>query len=165
MKAPQPYGYIMGYFTESPDQWANAFALHLVSSRDGRNWTTLHAGRPVLIPEIGEYGMRDPFLFRKQDGHYIVVGTNMWNSESILCYDSPNLIHFQAGRLLHMNRSGMHARQCQPIDQRKYQLPPNAKHVSILSVNEAEWNRLMQTYEPPTWCRLRVHLYPHGGVK
>ena len=301
-------GYIMGYFTESPERLANAFALHLASSRDGRNWRPLHAGQPVLVPEIGECGMRDPFIFRKQDGQYIVVATNMWNSESIMCYDSPDLIHFEAGRLLRLNSSGMHAwapeiiydpeRQqyaifwsgnternriyvnytqdflsvteaevffdpgydvidasiiphgdmyflyfkdernpdeapfegkrikgavasslqpgsfnkavytrpigepmiegpfvirsldedkwylygdCytpinakffvwetselnsgnwQPMDRRNYQLPPNAKHVSILSVNEAEWSRLIQTYEPPIWFRIRSYALP-----
>ena len=99
IQADRSYGYIMGYFSESPKGLANAFALHLASSRDRRNWTTLHVGQPVFVPEIGERGMRDPFIFRKQDGRYIVVATNMWNSESIMCYDSPDLIHFEAGRL------------------------------------------------------------------
>ncbi|MHA7963969.1 AbfB domain-containing protein [Paenibacillus sp. CAU 1782] len=105
----QPFGYIMGYFTESPEGMANAFSLHLAASRDGRNWTALNGGRPVLVPEIGECGMRDPFIFRKQDGRYVVVATNMWNSESIMCYDSPDLIRFENGRLLRLNNSGMHA--------------------------------------------------------
>ena len=48
----------------------------------------------------------------------------------------------------------------QPMDRRNYHLPPNAKHVSILSVNEAEWSRLMQTYEPTAWCRMRSYALP-----
>ncbi len=103
------YGYIMGYFTESPEGLANAFSLHLASSCDGRNWSPLNGGRPVLVPGIGERGMRDPFIFKKQDGQFIVVATNMWNSESVMCYDSPDLIRFEAGRLLRLNSSGMHA--------------------------------------------------------
>lgn len=102
LEADRYFGYMMGYFTESPKGLANTFALHLAASRDGKNWTPLNDGRLVLLPEIGERGMRDPFIFRKQDGQYIVVGTNMWNSESILCYDSPDLVRFEAGRLLRL---------------------------------------------------------------
>lgn len=307
-QAERDCGFIMGYFTESPERLANAFALHLASSQDGRNWTPLNAGQPVLIPEIGERGMRDPFIFRKQDGTYIVVGTNMWNSESIMCYDSPDLIQFESGRLLLLNSSGMHAwapeiifdpermqyaifwsgntdrnriyvnytenflsvtepevlfdpgydvidasiikhdseyfltfkdertpdeaaregkrikgatsaslklesfndavydkvigepmiegpviiraldeekwflyGDCympvnakffawettdlsswdwRPMDRRNYQLPLNAKHVSIISVGIVEWDRLMQVYNPPEWRRLRSYALP-----
>lgn len=136
----QPFGYIMGYFTESPECLANAFSLHLASSRDGRNWTALNRGEPVLSPRIGEQGMRDPFLFRKQDGSFIVVATNMWNSESIMCYESPDLIHFEAGRLLRLNNIGMHAWAPEVI------FDPERMEYAILWSGNTDRNRIYVSY-------------------
>ncbi|CAN7389067.1 hypothetical protein LJR153_002419 [Paenibacillus sp. LjRoot153] len=36
-----------------------------------------------------------------------------------------------------------------PMNRREYHLPPNAKHVSIISIGMAEWNRFTQVYNPP----------------
>lgn len=102
-------GFIMGYFTESPNKHGDNHSLHLAYSYDARNWIPFNQNQPVLEATIGEKGMRDPFIFRKEDGSFIVLATNMWNSEYILCYDSQDLIHFTGERLLRMNDTGMHA--------------------------------------------------------
>ena len=101
--------YDMGYFTETPQGRCNELCLHLAYSRDALNWIPLHGNRPVLIPSIGEKGMRDSYVYRKQDGAFVVLATNMWNSESIMCYESPDLATFTEGRLLRLNTAGMHA--------------------------------------------------------
>src|SRR5690625_1672236 len=98
----------MGYFTESPEGYGDNYSLHLAYSLDAKNWIPFNDNLPVLIPEIGEKGMRDPFIYRKQDNTFVVLATNMWNSEYIMCYDSPDLVTFTGGRLLKMNDLGMH---------------------------------------------------------
>ncbi len=70
-------GYVMGYFKESPDGSQNTFALHLAYSSDGLNWTPLNQNNPVVTPTLGEKGLRDPFILRKQDGTFVVMATNM----------------------------------------------------------------------------------------
>ncbi|MCM3724885.1 glycoside hydrolase family 43 protein [Neobacillus cucumis] len=101
--------YVMGYFTETPLNEGNEFALHLAYSYDGLNWIPLNNNHPVLVPTIGEKGLRDPFIYKKQDGSFIVLATNMWNSEYIMCYDSADLTTFENSRLLRLNTDGMHA--------------------------------------------------------
>jgi hypothetical protein len=102
--------YVMGHFTESPNGLGNNFGLHLAYSRDGLNWTSLNGGQPVFTPTLGERGMRDPFVFRKEDGSFGVVATNMWNSNQLHVIDSPDLISYQNARMLTVNSTpGMHA--------------------------------------------------------
>jgi hypothetical protein len=101
--------FVMGYFTESPNEEGNQFSLHLAYSYDALNWIPLNQNNPVLIPNIGEKGMRDPFIYRKHDGEFVVLATNMWNSEFLICYDTPDLITFKNERLLRMNNTEMHA--------------------------------------------------------
>jgi hypothetical protein len=101
--------YVMGYFTETPLNEGNEFSLHLAYSYDGLNWIPLNNNKPILDPQIGERGLRDPFVYKKQDGSFVILATNMWNSEYIMCYDSPDLITFENGRLLQLNSEGMHS--------------------------------------------------------
>lgn len=113
-QVPQPNkeeetAYVMGYFTESPLNEGNEFSLHLAYSYDGLNWIPFNNNHPVLVPEIGEKGLRDPFVYKKQDGTFVLLATNMWNSEYIMCYDSKDLTAFENGRLLRLNTTGMHA--------------------------------------------------------
>ena len=116
--AADPYtAYVMGYFTESPDGTQNRFALHLAYSTDGLNWAPLNQNKPVVTPTLGYGALRDPFIFRKQDGTFVVMATNMIGqdmaanlSKSIHVWDSPDLRTFNNGRLLQVNNSStMHA--------------------------------------------------------
>ena len=34
--------------------------IYFALSKDGRNWTALNDGKPVLVSELGEKGVRDP---------------------------------------------------------------------------------------------------------
>ncbi|MBM7570687.1 AbfB domain-containing protein [Aquibacillus albus] len=101
--------FVMGYFTESPNGNGDEHSLHMAYSYDGLHWIPFNDNRPVLEPEIGEKGLRDPYIYRKNDGTFVILATNMWNSEYIMCYDSTDLVTFTEGRLLRMNDSAMHA--------------------------------------------------------
>lgn len=132
--------YVMGYFTESPDKNGDQHSLHLAYSFDARNWIPFNQNQPVLEAEIGEKGMRDPFIFRKEDGSFVVLATNMWNSEYILCYDSEDLIHFTDGRLLQLNDNGMHAWAPEVI------YDPDRKQYAIFWSGNTDRNRIYVNY-------------------
>ncbi len=106
--------YVMGYFTESPQQLGANYGLHLAYSTDALNWTPLNNNQPVMTPNVGVAGLRDPFIFRKQDGTFVILATNMAgtnfsdSSEYIHAWDSTDLITFSNERLLRLNTTGMH---------------------------------------------------------
>ena len=102
-------GYIMGYFTDAQ------YGLNLAYSTNGRNWTALNGGKAVMIPTIGQKGMRDPFIKRKQDGTFAIVATDMrgtnWSDHSqyVQYYDSTDLCTFNNARLLKVHNTDMHS--------------------------------------------------------
>ena len=91
--------------------------LYFGLSRDGRQWEALNKEQPVLVSEVGEKGVRDPYVFRSHDGRktYIVAtdlsmnrahGGNNWNSashqgsKSIVVWESTDLVHWSDGRIV-----------------------------------------------------------------
>ena len=38
--------------------------IYFSLSKDGLHWKDLHDGKPVICSEVGECGLRDPFLIR-----------------------------------------------------------------------------------------------------
>lgn len=83
-------------------------------SQDGRNWTALNNGDPILISDLGEKGARDPFLLRSHDGaqFYLLATDLSWNrdpsgcravragSRSILIWESADLVNWSEPRLV-----------------------------------------------------------------
>ena len=61
--------------TEStPEQEQIYFSV----SEDGRNWSILNVGKPVLISNVGERGARDHFIIRSADGtHFYIMATDL----------------------------------------------------------------------------------------
>ena len=88
--------------------------IYFAVSRDGRTWNALNESRPVLVSELGEKGVRDPYLLRAPDGkkfHLIATDLSIhlnrdWNravragSKSIVVWDSTNLVTWSAPRLV-----------------------------------------------------------------
>ncbi|MGW0504579.1 glycoside hydrolase family 43 protein [Micromonospora sp. NPDC003241] len=101
--------YLKTYFTESPNQSAANYGLHLAVSRDGLNWSPLNQNNPVVTPTAGDLGLRDPFIFRKQDGTFVVVATDLFglnfgrNSQYLHVWDSTNLTSFTGYRRIQMH--------------------------------------------------------------
>lgn len=93
-RAASTDGYVMGYFKESPKGTSNSHALHLALSQDGLNWVPLNQNNAVVAPAFGTKALRDPHLFHRDDGSWVIVGTDNWESESIHVWLSPDLRTF-----------------------------------------------------------------------
>ena len=59
-------GYL--FVTFKGEQSPKTEQIYFVASRDGKQWTSLNGGEPVLVSQLGERGVRDPFLLRAHDG-------------------------------------------------------------------------------------------------
>ncbi|WDZ82924.1 glycoside hydrolase family 43 protein [Micromonospora cathayae] len=106
--------YVMTYFTESPNFQGADYGLHVAVSRDGLNWTPLNQNNPVVTPTAGQQGLRDPFVYRKQDGTFVVVATDLkgtnfgTNSQYLHVWDSTNLQSFTGYRRIQMHTLNAH---------------------------------------------------------
>ena len=83
-------------------------------SENGRDWTALHGGEPILISPVGEKGARDPFLVRSPEGSkFWIIATDLsahfngdWHrattcgSRSILVWESEDLMNWHGPRLV-----------------------------------------------------------------
>nr|WP_062339944.1 glycoside hydrolase family 43 protein [Herbidospora sakaeratensis] len=106
--------YVFAYFTETPNQSASNYGLHLAVSRDGLNWSPLNQNNPVVTPTAGEQGLRDPQVYRKLDGTFVVIATDLKGtnfssvSQYLHAWDSVNLTGFTNYRRLRMHTTGGH---------------------------------------------------------
>ena len=107
-------GYVMAYFTESPNGIGSNYGLHLAVSTDSLNWTPLNQNNPVVTPTAGTLGLRDPFIQRKQDGTFVVLATDLngtdfsQNNQFIHVWDSLDLRSFTGYRRLRMHTLTTH---------------------------------------------------------
>jgi RNA polymerase sigma factor (sigma-70 family) len=103
--APVYDGYVMTYFTETPNHDGDDYGLHLAVSRDGLNWSPLNQGKPVVTPAEGTRGLRDPSILRKEDGTFVVLATDAKGpgaeagSQYVHVWESPDLRTFTYHRL------------------------------------------------------------------
>ncbi|HEU5470812.1 MAG TPA: glycoside hydrolase family 43 protein [Actinophytocola sp.] len=107
-------GYVMAYFTESPQRTANNYGLHLAVSTDSLNWTPLNQNNPVTTPTQGTLGLRDPYILRKQTGGFVILATDLngtdfsQNNQFIHAWDSTDLRSFTGYRRLRMHTMTTH---------------------------------------------------------
>ena len=94
--------YVISYFTENGDEKET---MKLAYTYDGVYWYKLNEDYAVLKPTIGTKRLRDPSLLRTKDGHFAVLATQGYNTDSIYVYDSKDLITFENERLLKVNSS------------------------------------------------------------
>lgn len=83
-------------------------------SQDGRNWRALNHGEPVLVSQLGEKGVRDPYLLRAHDGKkFYLLATDLsialnrdWGravragSRAIVIWESTDLVNWSEPRLV-----------------------------------------------------------------
>lgn len=90
--------YLFCYFTgNEPEKESINYAL----SEDGYHFRPLSGNKPFLFNELGTKGIRDPYIFRAQDGSFYIIGTDMrsqagWNSNHAMCiWHSDDMINWQ----------------------------------------------------------------------
>lgn len=109
----EPYaGYLFTYMTGegTPDGEQVHFALS--DGDDPLNWYELNGGEPVLTSDLGEEGVRDPFVVRSpEDGTFYLVATDLrihgdwdWDravrhgSHSLMVWESDDLVNWSDQR-------------------------------------------------------------------
>ncbi len=107
-----PSGYLFATFKGEQTQLTEQ--IYFATSRDGREWTGLNNGEPVLVSDLGEKGARDPYLLRSHDGKKLfLIATDLsWNrdrsvgravregSRSILVWESADFVNWSEPRLV-----------------------------------------------------------------
>jgi hypothetical protein len=104
-------GYAFAYFTANTVAGENIY----LAASDGNNalaWNELNDGNVVLTSELGEKGLRDPFVIRSQEGDkFFLIATDLsigrngdwgraqqWGSQYIEVWESTDLVHWSEQR-------------------------------------------------------------------
>lgn len=88
--------------------------IYFALSKDGRNWSALNDAKPVLVSQLGEKGVRDPFLLRShnQKSFYLIATDLSWaldpsggrairaGSRSLVIWESTDLTQWSEPRLV-----------------------------------------------------------------
>lgn len=102
------------FVTFKNEQTTKSEQIYFAVSQDGRNWKALNGEEPVLVSEVGEKGVRDPYLLRSHDGKkFYLLATDLsikrngdWGraqnaaSKSLVIWDSTDLVHWSQPRLV-----------------------------------------------------------------
>ena len=93
----KPVAYLFAYFLgNKPEQERLSYAI----SRDGYHFTALNGGNAVWQSSVGTECLRDPYIFKGEDGLYHLLATDMqsalgWNSNrNLLSAKSTDLVHW-----------------------------------------------------------------------
>lgn len=91
------YAYLFAYFTgNDPSQEQICFA----TSRDGYKYKALNGGKAVVKSNSGTKCVRDPYIFRGEDGCFYMIATDMksalgWSSNrNLISWKSEDLINW-----------------------------------------------------------------------
>ncbi len=113
--------YLFVYFT-GDETAAEHEQLYFSASRDGNHWVDLNENKPVLVSEVGERGVRDPFILRSAEGDkFYILATDLsiynrslsnpqdpWEgtvtaaSKNMVVWESADLVHWENCRLVDM---------------------------------------------------------------
>ena len=110
--AAAPAGFF--FVTFKGEQTPLTEQIYFALSTDGRNWTALNQSRPALVSELGEKGVRDPYLLRAHDNsRFYLIATDLsihrngnWGravragSRSIVIWESTDLVEWSEPRLV-----------------------------------------------------------------
>jgi len=102
------------FTTFKGEQTPRTEQIYFGLSQDGLHWEALNGSEPVLVSDIGEKGVRDPYLLRLHDRkHFVIVATDLsinlnkdWNrathagSKSIVIWESEDLVKWAGPRLV-----------------------------------------------------------------
>lgn len=102
--------YLLVYFKGEYEE--NGEQVYFAISEDGLNWQEINDDKPVLISNLGQCGIRDPFIIRshKKEKFYIIAtdlkiyGSGDWEkaqndgSQSIVIWESDDLVNWSRQR-------------------------------------------------------------------
>lgn len=88
--------------------------VYFAVSENGRKWQALNDSKPVLVSDLGEKGVRDPYVLRSHDGErFYLIATDLsihhngdWGravrggSHSIVVWESTDLVNWSEPRLV-----------------------------------------------------------------
>ena len=111
-KVVKPAGFL--FVTFKGEQSPMTEQIYFASSQDGRTWNALNNADPVLVSQLGEKGVRDPYLLRAHDGKkFFLIATDLsinlnrdWGravragSRSIVIWESTDLVRWSEPRLV-----------------------------------------------------------------
>ena len=108
----EPAGFLFATFRGEGSPMTEQVYFSL--SKDGTKWTALNNAKPVLVSELGEKGVRDPYLLRGKSGdHFYLIATDLsihlnrdWGravrggSHNIVVWESEDLVTWSEPRLV-----------------------------------------------------------------
>lgn len=101
--------FLFVHFIDKKHNTALSEQVYFSVSLDGLTWRTLNAENPVIISQVGERGVRDPFIIRSKEGNkFYLIGTDLnvhlrpdsWasctknGSHDILVWESEDLVNW-----------------------------------------------------------------------
>ncbi|WP_158638594.1 immunoglobulin-like domain-containing protein [Metabacillus litoralis] len=106
-------GYVFSYFTGEGYENGEQIYFGLSEGNDPLHWQELNNGDPVFTSELGEKGLRDPFIIRSPEGDkfYLIAtdlkihGNGDWGaaqttgSRSIMVWESTDLVNWSKQRM------------------------------------------------------------------
>ncbi len=109
-------GYFFTYFSGA--NRADAEQIYFSLSKDGLRWTELNKNNPVMVSNVGDKGVRDPYILRSPEGDkFYMVATDLriangagWSaaqragSKSIVVWESNDLVNWSKERLVKVAR-------------------------------------------------------------
>ncbi len=110
--AAAPAGFL--FVTFKGEQTPLSEQIYFAVSTDGRNWSALNNSQPVLVSQLGEKGVRDPYLLRAHDNSkFYLIATDLsinrngnWGravragSRSLVVWESVDLVTWSEPRLV-----------------------------------------------------------------
>lgn len=108
-------GYFFTYF--AGEKYSDGEQIYFASSKDGLNWKDLNENNPILTSNLGEKGVRDPYILRSHEGDkfYMIAtdlkinGGNGWTaaqeagSKSLMVWESKDLVNWSEERMVKVN--------------------------------------------------------------
>lgn len=105
-------GYIFTYFIG--ENYVKGEQIYLGTSKDGLNWEEVNNNQPILASNLGEEGLRDPFIIRSAEGDkFYLIATDLriyngngWGaaqsngSQSIMIWESTDLVNWSDQRMV-----------------------------------------------------------------
>lgn len=110
-------GYLFTYFTGEGYENGEQVYFALSNGNSPVDWQLLNQENPVLNSLFGEMGARDPFIIRSPEGdRFYLIATDLkvygdwdwgrastWGSQSILVWESTDLVNWHDGRMIEVS--------------------------------------------------------------